>query len=471
VQRHGDESYRKDAVSLSYSQAIHLYEVMMKSLQAHHVDRGKASPALLFRQGLEEFANALDNPHFRDRYFPNAPEMNIRQLQAHVQRLGAERMIRSNADAIEQMREVAMAAQRALDLDGTAVVLEFACGACNALDEYTFYLTPAQYRSLFASAKGKHVGVGIDLAARDNKMIVSRVLRGSPAYLAGVKTEDQVTRIGKTPTSDMTPEGAMDLLRGNVGSSVEVGVTSDGMFVRPIVLKRQRLAPRSVELGMLWETVSMSMERQKTDVGYIQIQSFQETTPQELDAAIQALKDGGMKALVLDLRGNPGGSFLAAVECARRFLANGVIVTTQNNNARQDKYVAKAGDGMVVPLLIPLLVLVDGDTASSAEILAGALKGNGRAELIGQTTFGKGCSQKLLTLKANNGKSIAGAVRITVARFFSPKGQPYGGVGIEPDRIVDRQLESNPMEDHQLKVAKLLAQEAIASMNVAMKGD
>jgi carboxyl-terminal processing protease len=469
VQRHVDESYRRDALSLSYSQAIRLYELVLDGLQKHHVDRSRADAALLFRQGLEEFKAALDNPGFRSRYFPSVPDKEIQQLKARLEQEWGNKAVRGNADAVEQVREVAMAAQKCLDLDATAVVLEFACGACNALDDYTFYLTPAQYRSLFVAAKGRHFGVGIDLTARDNKMIVSRVLRGSPAYFAGIKIEDQVTHIGKKSTAEMTPEGAMDLLRGPVGTTVKVGITSDGMFVREIPLKRQKLAPRSVEFGMLWETISMSMERQRTDVGYVQIQNFQDSTPQELDTAIQALRGEGMKALVLDLRGNPGGSFQAAVDCARRFLASGVIVTAQDKDGKQTKYLVKAGDDPAAPLMVPLVVLVDGNTASSAEILAGALQGNGRAQLVGQTTYGKGCSQRLLRLEIK-GKPMAGAIRITVAKFFSPKnGQPYSGNGLTPDHLVDNPSESGPMSDLQLDTARREAQKAIvAPMNMEM---
>jgi carboxyl-terminal processing protease len=468
VQRHGDESYRKDALTLSYSQAIHLYELILKNLQEQHVDRAKAAPGLLFREGLDELVNALDSPVFRSRFLAGVPDKSIRQLQADLQRVWSNRVVRTNADAVEQIRDVAMAAQKALDLDATAVVLEFACGACNALDEFTFYLTPAQYRSLFVSARGKHVGVGIDLESRDNKIIVSRVLRGSPAYFAGIKIEDHVTRIGTKATAEMTPEGAMDLLRGPVGTTVRIGVTSDGMFVRDIPLKRQKLAPRSVEYGMLWETISMSMEKQKTDIGYIQIQYFQDSTPLELDAAIQGLRDSGMKALVLDLRGNPGGSFMPAVECARRFLVNGIIVTTLDKDGKQQTYSARAADGMLAPVTVPLVVLIDENTASSAEVLAGALKGRA-LELVGQTTFGKGCSQKLLTLKKNGGKGIVGAVRVTVARFFSPNNEPYGSVGVKPTRTVPRHLESSPMVDNQLEVAKDIAKERAGPMEMAMK--
>jgi len=254
----------------------------------------------------------------------------------------------------------------------------------------------------------------------------------------------------------------MDRLRGKVGTIVELGITSDGMFVRPVVLKRQELAPRSVEFGMLWETpMPMStMERQKTDIGYIQILNFQKATPQELDNAILFLKDGGLKGLILDLRGNAGGSFEAAVDCARRFLSSGVIVTTKDSQAKLTRHMVKSGS-MIVPLTVPMVVLVDGDTASAAEILAGALKDNGKAKLVGQTTFGKGCSQRLLQLTAVKGGAVVGAIRVTVAKFLSPKGEAYSGRGISPDVFAERHLDPDGMDDHQLEEAKVLVQELI----------
>jgi carboxyl-terminal processing protease len=159
-------------------------------------------------------------------------------------------------------------------------------------------------------------------------------------------------------------------------------------------------------------------------VAYLQIASFTKTTLQEMEKALMELKMRGMKALVLDLRGNPGGLFPVAVQVAERFLPEGIIVSTQGQSSRT----FESHSGMSA-YLMPLVVLVDNETASAAEVLAGALKENQRAYLVGLPTYGKGTIQTVLQL------TDAGGVRITLARFFTPLGQPYNGVGVTPDRL------------------------------------
>jgi carboxyl-terminal processing protease len=233
---------------------------------------------------------------------------------------------------------------------------------------------------------------------------------------------------------------------------VELAVARDGMEMQPVSLKRRKLTPRSVEFGWLWQK-SMSVSTERTEIAYIQIYNFQKTTPQELDNAILALKEGGVKGLILDLRGNAGGSFEAAVDSARRFLSSGMIVATKDKQAKVTKHMVRNGS-TIVPLTVPMVVLVDGETASAAEVLAGALKENGRARLVGQTTFGKGCSQGLLQLVAVKGGTAVGAIRITMAKFLSPKGEAYSGRGISPDIFAERHLDLSGMDDHQLEEAK-----------------
>jgi len=169
------------------------------------------------------------------------------------------------------------------------------------------------------------------------------------------------------------------------------------------------------------------------EMGYVQITHFQETTPQEVDDAFFALSKSGMKSLILDLRGNPGGLVDAAIDVARRFLTSGVITSSENFDPRLSTvYQARNAAAWT----IPLAVLVDADTASAAEVLAGALKDNARARLLGQPTFGKGSSQGLIRLPDAIGGLPTGGLRLTIARFFSPKGLPYAGLGVTPDLLL-----------------------------------
>lgn len=187
-------------------------------------------------------------------------------------------------------------------------------------------------------------------------------------------------------------------------------------------------------------------------VGYLQLTGFQQTTPHEFDEAVLQLKAQGMRALVLDLRGNPGGLFPAAVQIAERFLADGVIVTTRARVRDQNRAYRAAGPAA---LTMPLVVLVDGDTASAAEVVAGALKDNGRALVVGQPTFGKGCIQEVVPLEVS-----AGGLRVTLARFYSPRGQAYTGRGVAPHLVIERSPLS--ASDTQLEAAVQAAQMTLA---------
>jgi carboxyl-terminal processing protease len=475
MKRFLDPSYRKMTsrkAGLTYSDAILLYRRILEGLQQHHVDKSRAVAKRLYQRGLEEFRFALENEVFQ-RLLVNPKEFTrpgekkkaVERFLAKLKKMWAGNSIRSVAQAEDALRGVAMAAQKpvkfgGLNLSATSVVLEFACGACTALDEYTFYLTPSQLAKMKAAlAADKFIGIGIELCLRSEKLVVSKVLRGSPAD-GKLQVLDEVTRIGKRSTTDLTPEEAMDLLKGEVGTTVEIEFIRGMQGAELVVVKREKLTPRSVEYGWLWQKVDMAMADEKTDFGYLQINSFIKTTPQELDEAIAALKDGGVRGLILDLRGNSGGSLKAALDCARRFLSNGVIVSTRTNDGKLVKHYVRNGSAVVPWTSVPLVVLVDGDTASSAEVLAGALKENKRAKLVGQTTFGKVCSQKVYQLTAV--RTVVGAVRITVARFLSPNGQPYSGRGIVPDVAAERHIGLNQADDNQLFEAKRTLKESMA---------
>jgi carboxyl-terminal processing protease len=484
ARRHRDPSY-KHIASLKYSHALQLYEMMLASLQAHYVDRRAATPARMYQGGVEELRAALKSTLLRDSVFrgnflAHVQDDDIRlfisQLTRKWLRPELLKSIRTSGDAAEQVRQVAMAAQRparfgGLDLSASVVVLEFACGACTVLDEYTFYLTPSQFSRLTAAVRGsKFVGVGIDLCRRDDKIVIVRVLRGSPAARANppLKVDDEIIRIDDKAVYDLSAEAAMDLLKGDSGTTVDLQIVADGMMDRQVTLERKKLTPQSVDFGWLTQRFSMSEPEEKPDLGYIQIFNFQRNTPQELDSALLALKEGGVKGLILDLRGNAGGSFEAAVACARRFLSGGVIVTTKGPNAKISKHLVRNGS-LVVPVTVPLVVLVDEDTASAAEVLAAALKENGGFKVVGQRTFGKGCSQRLLQLTVARGGAILGALRVTVAKFLSPSGEAFNGRGVTPTHLVERHIDPSGMDDHQLFEAKKLLREAIPRpMSLAM---
>jgi carboxyl-terminal processing protease len=232
----------------------------------------------------------------------------------------------------------------------------------------------------------------------------------------------------------------MGMLEGEEGTFVRITVSEAGKGIRPpLQFRRRPLFLPSVTADLV-----------DGDIGLIKIHFFQETTLQEFDAKLKELTRFNVRALILDLRGNPGGLLDVAIEVARRFLPNGAIIVSQVHHDPKQTQTFRSQNMM--PLTIPLVVLVDADTASAAEVLAGALKENKRARLVGQTTYGKGCAQGLLKLPQEGALQSpatpskgpgTGAIRITVARFISPAGQPYSGRGVEPDFPAD----SGKMQD------------------------
>jgi carboxyl-terminal processing protease len=432
VYRQKDPSYRKEVLTLGYPQALKIYRYVVKRLADGALERQTASPTRLFRKGLDELLFALADPTFCHYNLPSARPTDVQAFRQALKANWGGKAVKTPQHAAKMVRDVAMECFNTLNLNATTAVMEFTCGACYAVDDYTTYLTPAQLRDLCDSLKGETVGIGISLTPKNGKLMIDEVFVGSPAAKVSPTLErgDLLLRVDGRPVSQLPVETALSLLQGDAGSKVEIEVysTSLGAPRPPMTLVRQAYFVPSVPAPRQYLN-------KRDPIGYVKISAFQQTTAQELDVAIAELNRVGMKALVLDLRNNPGGQVEAAVESARRFLREGVIVRTEYPDSRLNTVDHARNPGAMT---LPLVVLIDGDTASAAEILAGALKDNRRATLIGQTTFGKGCIQGLLRLETNPGEVFPGGVRLTVARFLSPLREPYTGRGVTPHHVVDR---------------------------------
>jgi len=453
VGRHRDASYRKEVLSLGFGQSLRLYDLMLETLLDGSLDKRKANAGMLFRKGLDELRLALSDPFFRQTYLSGVKDEDIQALSDQLRRWSGAK-VQNAGQAVERAREVALTTSNLLGMDPTTVVMELLCGACYGLDEYTAYLTPTQLRELCEALKGEFVGVGITLGLNGNRLIIVDVAMGSSAKEKGVSLNDRVLAIDKKDVAMLTPDAAQELLEGPNGTSVELALeTPAGM--RMVVLSRRPLFIASVAHQILTDAdkFGVKLSAAALPVGYVSISSFQETTAQELDLALLDLNKSGMKSLILDLRGNRGGLFDSAIECAKRFLPTGVITSTQNSDPTTNT-VYQSRNPNALP--VPIVVLIDGDTASAAEILAGALKENQRARLIGKNTFGKGCTQTLCRLPAGPSGTPTGGLRITITRFFSPTGQPYSGRGIAPHLAVERFATPEAIDGPDLQFAEAL---------------
>lgn len=306
-------------------------------------------------------------------------------------------------------------------VDDHALMENAVRGMVSALDPHSAFLDAAEYDEIRASTTGSYPGVGIEVAAEPDGIKVLRPIEGSPAWRAGVLPGDLIVAIdGEAIGIDL--DGAIERMRGPAGSRITLTLARVGT-PKPIdvPLQRAQVAVHSVEHAML-----------EPGYGYLRITNFSETTVADAARAIAALErgaPGGLTGLVLDLRNNPGGVLEAAVEVSDMFLDSGVIVTaegrTSDSRFRMD---ASPGDDLGGAQLV---VLVNGGSASAAEILAGALKDNHRAVLVGRTTYGKGSVQTVMPLSGGR------AIKLTTSRYFTPSGASIQRKGIAPDIVID----------------------------------
>ncbi len=315
------------------------------------------------------------------------------------------------------------------DVDDHALMEKAIRGMVAALDPHSAFLDTDEFEEIRLSTMGSYPGVGIEVVAEDSAVKILRPIEGSPADQAGLLPGDQIVRIDDADIgADLA--GAISRMRGASGSVVKLTV------LRPATGQTLDFSLRRAKV----EVHSVAQQSLEPGYGYLRITGFSETTADDVNHAIARLKrdnPGGIKGLVLDLRNNPGGVLEAGVAVADAFLNEGVIVTadgrTPDARFRMDATPGDVIDGA------PLVVLVNGGSASASEIVAGALKDHGRAELIGHKTYGKGSVQTVMPL------SHGGAVKLTTSRYFTPSGASIHGKGIIPD-IVAQGPEDPPAE-------------------------
>jgi carboxyl-terminal processing protease len=431
--RHGDKLYREALAKVDYQDAEKVLEKVLETLSQNYFDAQKVEPGVLFRNGMQELIYALDEDAFTKQYLTTGDKKQLEPLRQRLNELMAQKAVISRKDARDDVlslsRDACQLRLSANNVRRTFVVfaLEFVCGACNALDEYSLYLTPFHLNAL----RGKYVGVGVDLAIIDHNLVITRIYPNSPAADAMAMNQlavgDRVKKIDSLPVDDLPPDVVAERLLGEADTEIELELQAPGEMKsrNPFKLVRRAVAMASVEHRMVGDSMMSGMQ----DIGYIRIYSFQDKTPQHVKEALIDLQSLGMKGLILDLRGNPGGLFKAAVEVSELFLNEGTVIVFTQGQLKQFSKPYKVEGGN--PFQGPVMVLVDGDTASSAEILAGALKDHNRAKLFGQPTFGKGSIQEIIPLERTSG-----GIRITVAKFMSPLKQAVSGTGIMPHVIV-----------------------------------
>jgi len=291
-------------------------------------------------------------------------------------------------------------------------------GMVSSLDPYSAYLDGEEYDEVKISSSGEYSGVGIEVSMEDDQVVVVSPFEGSPAAAAGIRSGDVIATIDGIPVNTTTLADTIGRMRGKEGTSVKIGIVREGSD-EPLqfTLKRSRVQLRSVKAELL-----------EAGMGYVRISQFSETTGDDLGAALKDLRKrngAALKGLVLDLRNNPGGVLEAAVSVSDAFLDAGVIVTAKGRTP-ESKFEMDATPGDALNGA-PIVVLINGGSASAAEIVAGALKDNRRAKLMGRTTFGKGSVQTVIPLSGDR------AIKLTTSLYYTPSGISINHRGIAPD--------------------------------------
>jgi carboxyl-terminal processing protease len=291
-------------------------------------------------------------------------------------------------------------------------------GMLRTLDPHTTYLNPEYFKEMQVETTGRFGGLGVEISIRDGVLTVVTPIEDTPAYKAGVQAGDQIILIEEEPTKDLLLQEIVKKLRGKPGTKVKITVRRKGeKELIPFTITRQIIRIKSVRSRML-----------EDDIAYIRVRSFQNGTGREVKDALSSLEDKGARALVLDLRNNPGGLLSQAVSVSDIFLeAGSLIVYTKGRMTDQEHRFTSTHKALGGK--IPMAVLVNAGSASASEIVAGALQDLERAKLIGVKTFGKGSVQTVVPLSDGSG------LRLTTALYFTPKGKRIQGEGIEPDIV------------------------------------
>ena len=423
--RYEDPSFTDDLLGRSVDSVLGLYAEVLSQVRRNYVEPIGATSFVA--HGTESLYLALSDRKF---LLHNLPDCDTDRRRSAIARFrGAlrddywNRPVREG-DEIATVRRVCSLGESLCGIPPAAVALEYLAGGTNALDDYSVFMTPHRLDAMYGNIEGNFVGIGIEIESEGGRgQYLRRILPNSPAEAGGARAGEYISAIGGVDCRDMTTDEAAKLLRGPEHSELELELTdADG------ATRRGRFVRRTVEVHSVERA---EMLDRRAGVGYIRMTGFQETTAREMDAALASLRRQGMTKLIWDLRGNPGGLLDAAVDVLDRFVDRGTLVSTRGPAVGQTQTFRARPDNTLRDL--KLVLLVDGDSASASEIVAGCLKDHGRGTIVGRTTYGKWSVQSIIDLdRAGRGTGL----KLTTAKFYSPGGGNYTDIGLDPDVAV-----------------------------------
>jgi carboxyl-terminal processing protease len=407
--RYLDSSFETEMLGLTEREAESEWDEVFSMIESRYVERIDVTSFVA--HGTESLYLALANDQFLEHHRLQRDDATVRALRRFLREQYWNKPVSSTADAHRLMDDIGMMCQRRLSIPKTAVLMEYIFGGMNVLDDYSMVLTPEKLKELYSNIDGEFVGLGIEMKAVDGKgMLLVNVLPDSPAERGGAQPGDYIVAIENQDCREWSTEKAAKLLKGPSESKVR----------GPLVFARRSVQVKSIPVAKM-------IDRER-GIGYIKMTAFQKSSARELDTTLSQLNSQGMRSLIWDLRGNPGGLLTASVEVLDRFLDNGVIVSTRGRHRGEDWSYSAHRSGT---WNLPLVVLIDQNSASASEIAAGAIFDHKRGLLVGRRSYGKWSVQSIFNAENSTG------IRLTTAKFYSPNGHNYSEKGIPPHVAVE----------------------------------
>ena len=448
--RYGNPVNVRSVQAMTSSTALQLYREVSQQTDQRHLE--PSSYDLRVRRGIRNIGLALENPTFVRSLGITPDSFQVDGFRTTLSRIAEQMRVADAGSAQNVVQTVMYEAQNVPGLSPNVVAFEFANATIDTLDKFSA-LEPKEpgrgasmdlqqaERIRTAGLESEIVGVGVEVKLHENGLLIMKALRGGPAAEAGLQSGDVITAIDRQSIMGMPMANSVDLMKGNTGSSMALQIARNGSRPINVTLVRRRIQIYTVNDARILPN--------SDKVAYLSLSQFGAKSTEELDQALNQMYNSGMQSLILDLRGNPGGLLNVCVEITNRFLPCGTIVSTRGR---------LSSDNMLETATFertwstPIVVLIDGDSASASEIFAAAIQDNKRGVVVGEKSYGKGTVQTHFPLS-----SISGNLRLTTARFYSPNGKAMSGQGVTPDvRIADADGPVNG--DQVLKEALKIAQ-------------
>ncbi|MEW4489170.1 S41 family peptidase [Thalassoglobus sp. JC818] len=409
----------------SMQQLTSLYHEVSRMIDARHVN--PVSYEVRVASSVEYLVAALSNPTFLRATGASANQNTIRQTQSELLQITRSQPARSATEAVGVMQWTAELVNRQLGIRREAVALEFINGTIDSLDQYSAFMPLASAYAPGAttdpirtvSLEENIVGIGVELETHPRGAILVGVVDNSPASELGLQEGDIIVAVNRQSTNGLDLNAVAGKLGGSIGTVITLDIDRNGQLYRGNVTRR------SIYVSSVTGTKMIDTQNK---VGYVRLKQFSASSRKDLEAALWSLHNQGMKSLVMDLRGNPGGLLDQAIEVSNLFVPCGTIVSTKGRNVSDN---SQEQATYQQTWNTPVVVLVDKNSASASEIFAAAIQENGRGVIVGRQSYGKGTVQTHFPLE-----TVSAQLKLTTAKFYSPKGREMAGAGVTPDVYV-----------------------------------